>query len=138
MSGTPKLTRLLPPSAMRRPLKENSTQAPCVRLTTLFSRAPKADCPTRAPSAHFFRASKLWGVSLQLGKNLYFLKPFLALLETIFRSHEIKLYLFLPKPKQKKKLISFDRRIYSRWLFVIFKSNLAKIILLSKATYFWS
>ena len=67
MSGTPKLTRLLPPSAMRRPPKENSTQAPCVRLTTLFSRAPKADCPTRAPSAHFFRASRLLGVSLQPG-----------------------------------------------------------------------
>ena len=68
MSGTPKLTRLLPPSAMCRPLKENSTQAPCVRLTILFSRAPKADCPTRAPGAHFFRASRFPGGSFQLGK----------------------------------------------------------------------
>ena len=32
-----------------------------------LTRAPKADCPTWAPSAHFFRASRLWGVSLQLG-----------------------------------------------------------------------
>ena len=58
MSGTPKLTRLLPPSAMRRPLKENSTQA------------PKADCPPerRAPGAHFFRASRFSGGSFQLGK----------------------------------------------------------------------
>ena len=30
-------------------------------------RAPRADCLTRAPSAHFFRASRLLGVSLQLG-----------------------------------------------------------------------
>ena len=41
------------------------------------TRAPKADCPIRAPSAerrapsaHFFRASSFWGVSLQLGHFL--------------------------------------------------------------------
>ena len=70
MSGTPKLTRLLPPNAMRRPPKENSTQATCVRLTTLFSRAPKADCPTQAPSAHFFRASRFFGGFIPARWNL--------------------------------------------------------------------
>ena len=63
ISGTPQLTRLLPPNAMRRPPKENSTpQASCVRLTTLFFRAPKADCPTRAPSAYFFSKQTFGGL----------------------------------------------------------------------------
>ena len=75
MSGTPKLTRLLPPNAMRRPPKENSTQATCVRLTTLFSRAPKADCPTQAPSAErpFFQSKQIsGGGSFQLGPQTCF------------------------------------------------------------------